>query len=77
MDRWKNPAGKLIESCTILTTDANALLRDIHESMPVILRPEDYDLWLNPGIADPARVIRIAETLRRQAHADLSSEHTC
>jgi len=58
-DRWKDPAGKLIESCTILTTEANALLRDIHDRMPVILRPEDYDLWLDPGIADPARVIEL------------------
>ena len=55
-DRWKDPAGKAIESCAILTTDANSLLRDIHDRMPVILKPEDYDLWLDPGITDPERV---------------------
>ena len=55
-DRWKDPTGKTIESCAILTTDANSLLRDIHDRMPVILKAEDYDLWLDPGITDPERV---------------------
>ena len=55
-DRWKDSTGKPVESCTILTTDANALLRDIHDRMPVILKPEDYDLWLDPGLTDPKQV---------------------
>jgi putative SOS response-associated peptidase YedK len=37
------------ESCTILTTTPNSLLSDIHDRMPVILRPDDYDLWLDPS----------------------------
>jgi hypothetical protein len=37
-DRWKDRNGKVIESCTILTTDANALLKNIHDRMPVILQ---------------------------------------
>ncbi len=51
-DRWKDPEGALIESCTILTTTPNALLTDVHDRMPVILRPENYDLWLDPGFND-------------------------
>ncbi len=47
-ERWKAPEGDIIESCTILTTDANELLQPIHDRMPVILKPEDYDLWLDP-----------------------------
>jgi putative SOS response-associated peptidase YedK len=47
-DRWKDPGGKVIESCTILTTQANALLKDMHSRMPVILSPDAYDLWLDP-----------------------------
>jgi len=39
-----------------MTTDANALLKDIHNRMPVILQPSDYDLWLDPGVTDPAKV---------------------
>jgi len=55
-DRWKNPEGKPVETCTILTTEANALVADIHDRMPVILRPEDYDRWLDPGVTDPKLV---------------------
>ena len=46
-DEWKNPAGEMIKSCTILTTTANALVAHIHDRMPVILPPEKYDLWLD------------------------------
>lgn len=55
-DRWKGPDGKPIESCTILTTEANPLLKDIHNRMPVILSPDDYDSWLDPGEENPAHV---------------------
>ena len=41
-----------IESFTVLTTAANALLEPIHERMPVILRPEDYARWLDPAVQD-------------------------
>jgi putative SOS response-associated peptidase YedK len=47
-DRWKNPEGKIIESCTILTTTPNVLLADIHDRMPVIIPPDKYDLWPTP-----------------------------
>ena len=55
-DKWKDPSGEVLESCTILTTDANALLKDVHDRMPVILQPNAYDLWLDPGVTDPAKV---------------------
>lgn len=55
-DRWHPPSGETIESCTVLTTGANALLRDVHDRMPVILRREDYDLWLDPGVTNPKLV---------------------
>jgi len=50
---WTGPEGEIVESCTILTTDANDLTRPIHERMPVILHPKDYDLWLDPEVKDP------------------------
>lgn len=37
-----------LESCTIITTEANTTLRVLHERMPVILHPDDYDRWLDP-----------------------------
>jgi putative SOS response-associated peptidase YedK len=56
-DRWTDPRGETIESCTILTTRPNALLADVHDRMPVILRPDDYGLWLNPKNRDSQAAI--------------------
>jgi len=55
-DRWRNPQGELIESCTILTTTPNSLLADIHDRMPVILSPENHDLWLDPCLSNTSSV---------------------
>ena len=52
-DRWQPKDGEPLETFTILTTDPNALMEPIHNRMPVILEPRDYDRWLEPG--DPAR----------------------
>jgi putative SOS response-associated peptidase YedK len=49
-ESWQDVTGKIIESCTILTTEANELVRSIHNRMPVILHPNDYDLWLDSGV---------------------------
>lgn len=45
---WSEPDGGTIQSCTILTTAPNELMAAIHNRMPVIVEPEDFDLWLNP-----------------------------
>jgi putative SOS response-associated peptidase YedK len=45
-DRWIDPAGGTLESFSIITTTPNELTAAVHNRMPVILRPEDYDLWL-------------------------------
>jgi putative SOS response-associated peptidase YedK len=39
--------GEIVESCTIITTAANEVLEPVHDRMPVILKPESYDLWLD------------------------------
>ena len=49
-DRWKNQEGEVLETCTILTTEANKVLKPVHDRMPVILHPEDYDLWLDEDV---------------------------
>ena len=46
---WKDASGDWIKTCTILTTTPNTLLSDIHDRMPVILNPADYDVWLTSG----------------------------
>ncbi len=47
---WK-PADSetLVKSCTIITTEPNALMQDIHDRMPVILKPQAYATWLTAG----------------------------
>ena len=60
-DRWKNEDGKVIESCTILTTEANEALRPVHDRMPVILHPETYGEWL---VDDMRSTISLRELLR-------------
>jgi len=62
-ERWHEPAGAALNSFTILTTDANALVAGIHNRMPVIVKREDYDLWLDPGMTDPAGVADLLKPL--------------
>ena len=51
-DGWRGPTGSWIKSCAILTTTPNAVTSPVHDRMPVILRKEDYDLWLDPGMTN-------------------------
>lgn len=48
-ERWESETGDVRETCTILTTTANELMATIHDRMPVILAPQDYEAWLDPG----------------------------
>lgn len=47
-ERWQPPNGEPLETCTIVTTTANAVLAELHERMPVMLLPEAYAEWLDP-----------------------------
>jgi putative SOS response-associated peptidase YedK len=51
---WSGADGSEIESCTIMTTEPNELVRPIHNRMPVIVSPQDYELWLDPDAPLPA-----------------------
>jgi putative SOS response-associated peptidase YedK len=51
-DFWNSPKGEEIRTCTIITTDANELLRPVHDRMPVIIPEEWRDLWLDPKNLD-------------------------
>jgi putative SOS response-associated peptidase YedK len=51
-DRWKDASGKAVETCSILTTTPNAVTAAVHDRVPVILDPDNYDLWLDPGMRD-------------------------
>jgi putative SOS response-associated peptidase YedK len=66
-DRWKDPNGHWIKTCSILTTTPNAVTSAIHDRMPVILDPDSYDLWLDPGMTK----VRAASDLLRPFDARL------
>lgn len=55
-DLWQPPDGQPLETCTILTTTANGVLKAIHDRMPVILPPDAYNAWLDPTMRDVERV---------------------
>ena len=57
-ENWKDPTtDEWIRTFAVLTTEANELVAEIHDRMPVILRPEDYDRWL--GVEpDPRDLLR-------------------
>ena len=52
-DLWRDPAGDIVRSCTIITTEPNELLRPIHNRMPVILPEELESFWLDDKVQDP------------------------
>ena len=64
-DTWKSPKGEEIKSCAIITTEANELLKDVHDRMPVILRREKEDLWLNPD-AELAHLLALLNSYRSE-----------
>jgi putative SOS response-associated peptidase YedK len=53
-DGWKDAGGNWIKSCSILTTTPNSVTSAIHDRMPVILEPDSYELWLDPGMTNVA-----------------------
>ena len=55
-DGWKDSSAKWVKTCSILTTTPNAVTSRIHDRMPVILDPDNYDLWLDPGMQNVAAI---------------------
>ncbi len=48
-EQWQSPQEDVIRSCTLITTTPNSMMEKIHDRMPAILNPKDYDRWLAPG----------------------------
>lgn len=59
-DAWKSPAGDWLQSFSVITVEANTAMRTIHDRMPAILRPQDYDEWLDRGEVErpPTHLLR-------------------
>ena len=56
---WRSPQGDVVESCTIITTEPNDLVRPIHDRMPVILPEELETLWLDEEMQDAAALVSV------------------
>jgi putative SOS response-associated peptidase YedK len=69
-ERWHRDGAEPITSCTIVTTTANATMAPIHDRMPVILDPRDFDAWLDPETpaADLRALLRPAPDDRLRAY---------
>jgi putative SOS response-associated peptidase YedK len=52
--RWVSPDGEVLESCAIITQAARPPVEAIHDRMPLVLEPEAWDRWLDPGLTDSA-----------------------
>jgi putative SOS response-associated peptidase YedK len=62
---WTAPDGSEIESCTVITTEPNELMANLHDRMPVILAKEDYAQWLGKGKdADAKEVDQLRHLIR-------------
>ena len=55
-EHWERD-GKTLDSCSIIVTAANSLMQPIHERMPVILSPDQYDAWMDPNVTDAKHLL--------------------
>jgi len=58
-ERWAAAGQKRLDTCTIITTNANDFVARVHDRMPVIVPKAVQELWLNPEIQDPARLAEV------------------
>jgi putative SOS response-associated peptidase YedK len=65
-ERWEGE-GAVVESCAIIVTVANERVALIHDRMPVILAPGDYDRWMDPGQKEPAQLLSLLGSYPAQA----------
>lgn len=56
---WKDPSGKWLRSCAIITTNANDLVAKVHDRMPVVLSEEAERIWLDPASQAPQALLGV------------------
>jgi putative SOS response-associated peptidase YedK len=69
-DAWKEPSDDWLQSVAIVTTEPNELTATVHNRMPVILKPSDYDRWLSRDDAErpPVDLLRPYDAGDMKAH---------
>jgi putative SOS response-associated peptidase YedK len=61
-DSWKTPEGEILETCAILTTTANSLMAPLHDRIPVLLHPSEFELWLDRSMNNPEKLQRLYQS---------------
>jgi putative SOS response-associated peptidase YedK len=56
METWSSADGSEVDTAAIMTTGANASIRQIHERMPIVIQPEDFSRWLDCKTQEPREV---------------------
>lgn len=67
-DIWTNPEGERIESCTIITTAANELIKPLHDRMPLIIAQDDYGVWLTGNVDGASEVLGMSSSSELEAY---------
>jgi putative SOS response-associated peptidase YedK len=60
-ETWQEPDGNLLKTFTIITTEANASLKNIHDRMPVIVPPDKRSRWLDGNIKQKGKLLDMLE----------------
>lgn len=58
-ERWRDPAGTTLWTCTILTTAASGPLKRLHDRMPMVVPPSNWDAWLDRGLVDSTEALSL------------------
>ncbi len=66
-ESWNDPQGKIVPSCTVITTGVNAFLSPIHNRMPVILSRDIEGVWLDHRIEDAADLMGVLSFYTKEA----------
>ena len=70
-DAWRSPKGVWLQNFTIITTEPNTVAQSVHDRMPAILQPKDYDEWLHRKEVErpPIHLLRPFPTNTMQIHS--------
>jgi putative SOS response-associated peptidase YedK len=74
-ESWHSPDGSELETCTIITTEANDLVKAVHDGMPVILPKADHAVWLDPASKKPDDLLPLLRSFAADAMESLGK--TC
>lgn len=68
-ESWRAPDGNILRTCCLITTGPNDLMAPVHDRMPVIVSPDDYEMWLSGESSNALTLIRPYRAEEMQAWA--------